>query len=139
MYREAVNLSIKKKGCPLVLVADDDEDNRIYLCNTLDICWNIKSIAAKNGKEAINLAVSKQPDLILMDVVMPEMCGLEATQFLKSNSETNEIPVIATTGLCYEKEIEQIQNAGCDDYICKPFSIEDLEKKIFCLIKKKSI
>lgn len=114
---------------PLVLVVDDNQDNLSFACGSLDLL-DCQHLVANNGKQALDLAVDRLPDLILMDIVMPEIDGITATQVLKSNLITNHIPIIAVTGLAYAHHRELIMNAGCDGYLCKPYLIEDLESKL---------
>ena len=115
---------------PLVLVVDDNEDNIIYACGSLKL-FEYKHLVATNARTAFDIAVDKLPDLILLDVVMPRMSGIELAQRLKRNPLTNHIPIVAVTGLAYAHQKQQIMDAGCDDYIVKPYLIEKLEKKLF--------
>lgn len=123
---------------PLILIVDDDRDNLLFVSCILD-ALNLDYIAATNSGEAINFAINKQPNLILLDMVMPEIDGVEITRRLKQNSFTQHIPIIAVTGLTLDKHKQIIKEAGCDEYICKPFLIEEMEEKIvsflnLCLI-----
>ena len=72
----------------------------------------------------------RTPDLILLDIVMPVLSGFEIVSQLKSNLFTRNIPVIAVTGLANSSEQAKIKSAGFDDYICKPFMIEEFENKL---------
>ncbi|MBE9047250.1 response regulator [Pleurocapsales cyanobacterium LEGE 10410] len=114
---------------PLVLVVDDDLDNLIFVGCALDVL-NVRSLIADNGKNALDLAMDKLPDLILLDIVMPEIDGIETARMLKKNPLTDHIPIIAVTGLTLPTHLAAIKNAGCNDYICKPFLINKLEAKI---------
>lgn len=114
---------------PLALVVDDNEDNILFACGSLEIL-NFRCIVANNGQRAIALAQNKLPDLILIDVVMPDMDGISVTQHLKSNSLTNHIPIIAVTGLALPEQRKKIIKGGCNDYLCKPYLIEELLEKI---------
>lgn len=117
------------RSVPLALVIDDNEDNVLFACGSLELL-NFRCIVASSGASAIDLAKDKLPDLILMDIVMPEMDGISVTQSLKNNPLTNHIPVIAVTGLALSAQREQIMTGGCDDYLCKPYMIEELSEKI---------
>lgn len=77
---------------------------------------------ATSGEEGITLAAQKKPDLILMDVALPGMDGLEATRLLKAQEETRAIPVIALTAQAMKQDIERATRAGCDGFIAKPLS-----------------
>ncbi len=121
--KEATALSL------VVLVVDDNEDNLILATSSLEL-MGIKHLVAMNGDAAIDMAKDKLPDLILLDIVMPEANGIKVTQTLKNNSLTKHIPIIAVTGLSYPHQTKEILDAGCNDYICKPYLIDDLEEKV---------
>lgn len=114
---------------PLVLVVEDNEDNLSYATLILELS-NYKFIKAANGKIGLDLAMDKLPDLILLDIVMPKVNGIEVIEAIRRNPLTNHIYTIATTGLGLPRQIKQIMNAGCDDYLLKPFTIEQLEAKL---------
>ncbi len=117
------------KSIPLVLIVDDDLDNLLLISFILD-SLSIKHLVAQNGKHAIDLAMDKVPDLILLDMVMPKINGIEITRLLKKAPQTAYIPVIAVTGLTFPEHRAEIMAAGCEDYLCKPFLIDDLEAKL---------
>lgn len=114
---------------PLILLVDDDRDNLFLNANIVDFL-NLNYLVATNAKNALDLAMDKRPDLILLDIVMPELDGLTTTRLLKACPLTNHIPIIAVTALTSSKHRTEIKNAGCDDYISKPFLIDELEAKI---------
>ena len=114
---------------PKVLVVDDDRDNLLFIGYALDLL-GIKHIATESGKVALDLAKDKVPDLILLDMVMPETDGMNVARTLRKNPLTNHIPIIAVTGLTLAKHRKAIAAAGCDDYISKPLLIDELEAKI---------
>ena len=123
----------RQKCSPLVLVVDDNEDNIFYACASLDL-YDCQHIAARSAQTALDLAKDKKPDLILMDIVMPQVDGMSITRILKNNLVTSKIPVIAVTGLALPHQKEQIMNAGFDDYLCKPYYIEELADKLICFL-----
>ena len=123
----------RQKCSPLVLVVDDNEDNIFYACASLDL-YDCQHLAAHNAQTALDLAKDKIPDLILMDIVMPKVDGMSIAKVLKSNLVTSKIPIIAVTGLTLPHQKEQILNAGFDDYLCKPYYIEELADKIACFL-----
>jgi len=88
------------------------------------------TIEATDGKQAVALAKSKKPDLILMDVQMPVMDGLEATRVLKADATTGNIPILALTSYAMKGDEERILQAGCDGYLAKPFDIQELLKTV---------
>ena len=119
---------------PLILVVEDDEDNLFYATAILELS-NYQFLKASNGRIGIDIAKDKLPDLILLDIVMPEVNGIEVIETLRRNPLTNHIYIIATTGLTYPREIKIIMNAGCDEYLHKPFTIEQLEEKLKDFLK----
>ena len=87
-------------------------------------------ISARRGKEGIEKAFREKPHLILMDIMMPGMDGREATRRIRSNPETKDIPILAATVLYRESDLRSCLEAGCSDYIVKPFTPQDLREKI---------
>ncbi|NES23750.1 MAG: response regulator [Symploca sp. SIO3E6] len=111
---------------PLVLVVDDDEDNLLLMTHVLDhlgCSW----ITAVDGMSALQKAQTAQPALILLDILMPHMNGAEVLARLKENSKVQQIPVIAVTALANTSEREDIMLAGFDDYVSKPYMLEEVE------------
>lgn len=87
-------------------------------------------IAAKNGKEGVEKAIEEKPDLILMDILMPGMDGREATRLIRSSAETHDIPILAATALFLASDLGSCVEAGCNDYLVKPFTLKQLQGKI---------
>ncbi len=87
-------------------------------------------VSAKHGKEGVEKALEEKPDLILMDIMMPGMDGREATRRIRFNPETKDTPILAITCLFRESELRGCIEAGCNDYIIKPFTFEKLRCKI---------
>ena len=102
-----------------ILIVDDEKSNRRILKNLLQ--EQAKIIFAKNGHQAIELTNKHLPDLILMDVLMPEFSGFDVIDVLKKNNRTMHIAVIFITGLTYSDDEAQGFSLGCCDYIYKPF------------------
>ncbi len=92
------------------------------------------TIEATDGKQGVELARAKKPDLILMDIQMPVMDGLEATRILKADATTKNIPVLALTSYAMEGDKERILKAGCDGYLTKPIDIQEFVKEVTNLI-----
>jgi two-component system, cell cycle response regulator DivK len=111
---------------PLVLAVDDDEDNLHLMAQFLDL-FGYRSLLAADGKTALFLAENHQPDLILADILLPDMKGLELIALLKNNPTTLKIPVVAVTALAQEEDQLRILKAGCVSYLSKPYLLEDLE------------
>ena len=132
------NVTKLSRTVPLILVVDDNQDNLFFVSCILD-ALNLQCVLATTSRDAINQAINQQPNLILLDMVIPEMDGMEITRRLKQNSFTKNIPIVAVTGLTESEHQQAIKESGCDDYICKPFTIEEMEAKIvyflnLCLI-----
>jgi CheY-like chemotaxis protein len=89
---------------------------------------------AKSGKEGVETAIDGKPDLILMNCRMPEMDGLQAMRILRANPVTKNIPILAATAMSETSDIENCIDAGCNDYIIKPFTFIELQRKIKVLI-----
>jgi two-component system cell cycle response regulator DivK len=104
-----------------ILVVDDNEDNRQIL-NDLLTGAGYEVIEASAGDQAVRLAGEHVPALILMDIQLPGMNGLEATQHIKSDQRLGHIPVIAVTSFALAGDDAKARAAGCDDYVSKPFS-----------------
>jgi CheY-like chemotaxis protein len=115
---------------PLILAVDDDEDS-LFLLTEVIRGNNLACITAKNGKSALSLAQRYQPDLILLDILLPDLNGIEVVHQLRKNPQTQLISIIAVTALAKEEERQRIVAAGCDNYITKPYMLDDLETAIF--------
>ena len=111
---------------PLILAVDDHEDNLLLLTEVLSPI-NCSCITATHAQMALRLALTNQPDLILLDVMLPDFSGIEVVRCLKQNPQTMTIPVIAVTALAGQEDRDRLLLAGCDDYISKPYMIDELE------------
>ncbi len=124
------NNSKVKSGRKLtVLVVEDHPDSREILTHLLEF-MGFTVIGAEHGGEGVEKALKEKPNLILMDILMPNMDGKEATRVIRSNPETQDIPIVATTVLYREPEIKSCIDAGCNDCLIKPFTLEQLQGKI---------
>jgi len=103
-----------------ILIVDDEKTNITALTYILSPDYIV--YAAKNGKDAFEIAKDYLPDVILLDILMPEMDGYEILSMLKENKETHDIPVIFVTGLIDAADEEKGLRMGAADYIAKPFS-----------------
>ncbi len=102
-----------------VLLVEDNEDNLVVYRTILEhVGYNV--IEARDGEEGVSQALRELPDLILMDISIPKMDGWEATQRLKANASTRQIPIIALTAHALEEDRQRAQQAGCDGYLAKP-------------------
>jgi len=113
----------------VILIVEDDVKN-MKLFRDLLQANGFCTLEAGNGKEGVEIALQNLPDLILMDVMMPVMNGIDAITILKSDGRTRQIPVIALTSFALPDEKKRIIEAGCDSYILKPVRIKQLVDKI---------
>ena len=118
----------------LVLLAEDNEANVNALSDFLEH-QGYTLVVAHTGREAMSLAQSARPDIILMDIQMPDMDGLEAIRRLRADPKLNTIPIIAVTALVLPGDRERCLAAGADDFIGKPISIKDLTNAIQGLLQ----
>jgi two-component system, cell cycle response regulator DivK len=105
-----------------VLIVEDNELN-MKLFNDLLVANGYRTVQTRNGAEALGLAREHMPDLILMDIQLPEVSGLDVTRWLKEDDELRHIPVIAVTAFAMKGDEERIRKGGCEAYISKPISV----------------
>jgi signal transduction histidine kinase/ligand-binding sensor domain-containing protein/DNA-binding response OmpR family regulator len=122
---------------PLVLLTEDNEDFRFYLKDNLVQRYSI--IESANGKDGWNQTLRYFPNLIVADIIMPEMDGIELCRTVKQDNRTSHIPVILLTSRASEEQRVEGFEAGADDYITKPFSFEILELRIKNLIAEREM
>ncbi|OPZ79018.1 MAG: Polar-differentiation response regulator DivK [Alphaproteobacteria bacterium ADurb.Bin438] len=105
-----------------IFIVEDNELN-MKLFTDLLVANGYEVISTRDGREALDMVIEEKPDLILMDIQMPEISGLEVTKILKANDQTKDIPVVAVTAFAMKGDEEKIKEGGCDGYIAKPISI----------------
>ncbi|MFE4105165.1 CBS domain-containing protein [Almyronema epifaneia] len=120
---------------PLVLIADDNEANIETIADYLS-CQGYRLLLAKNGVEAVRLAVEQKPDLILMDIQMPEMDGLTAIQQIRQQSALRQVPIVALTALAMTGDRDRCLAAGAAAYLTKPVSLRHLVHTIRGLLSR---
>ncbi len=111
---------------PLVLAVDDNRDNLELLTQILDL-FGCDCVGAVDGYSALSAAVDRSPDLIVLDICLPDLDGIELVKRLKQNPELVNIPIVAVTALAKTEDRDRILQAGCVAYLSKPFNIKDLE------------
>jgi two-component system cell cycle response regulator DivK len=114
-----------QEGLPMakkVLIVEDNELNMKLFHDLLD-AHGYHTIQTRNGLDALSLAREHRPDLILMDIQLPEVSGLEVTRWLKDDEQLNSIPVVAVTAFAMKGDEERIRSGGCEAYISKPISV----------------
>lgn len=114
---------------PVILVVDDFDDTRLLLRTWLER-KGFEVIEAANGNEAVSQAETKRPNLIIMDLEMPELDGLAATRKIRAVKELEKVPVLAVSAYGAEQFRDDALAAGCDEYVSTPFEPEALEKLI---------
>ena len=120
-----------------ILIVEDNDDLRQYLKQTLASLYIVQT--AQNGKEALSIVKAYNPDLIISDIMMPEMRGDELCRIIKKDIETSHIPVILLTALNDEKSILNGLDTGADEYISKPFNIAILKATIYNLLVNRAL
>ena len=120
-----------------ILIVEDRADMRELLT------WQIEqmgftAVAAQHGQEAVEKATSEKPDLILLDIMMPSMDGWEAARALRSKPDTKDIPILAATALFRDSDLKSCLDAGCNGYIVKPFTFQELQAKVRELLPNNS-
>jgi CheY-like chemotaxis protein len=119
----------------LILAVDGHIDNLVLVSYFLESC-GYQVITANHGGDALALAKEYVPDLILLEVVLPDTDGLKLVTLFKQNKLTSQIPIIAVTGLAAEEDRNRIFQVGCDAYLCKPYILDDLAKTVASYLKK---
>ncbi|MBW1737920.1 MAG: response regulator [Deltaproteobacteria bacterium] len=119
----------------VILILENDPKNLKLVTVILQVS-GYATLQATDGKQGVELARKEKPDLILMDIQIPVMDGLEATKLLKNDGATRDIPVIALTAYAMKGDEEKMRAAGCDGYITKPIDIKGFLKKISEVISK---
>ena len=112
-----------------ILIVEDHADMRELLTWQIEL-MGFMPIPAKHGEEGVEKAVAEQPDLILLDIMMPGMDGWEAARTLRANPETKDIPILAATALFRDSDLKSCLDAGCNGYIVKPFTFQELQGKV---------
>lgn len=105
-----------------VLIVEDNELN-MKLFNDLLEAHGYQTLKTRDGIQALGIAREHRPDLILMDIQLPEVSGLEVTKWLKEDDSLKHIPVIAVTAFAMKGDEQKIRQGGCEDYIAKPITV----------------
>lgn len=105
-----------------ILIVEDNELN-MKLFNDLLQAHGYATLQVKDGRSVVEITRKNRPDLILMDIQLPEISGLEITKMLKADDDLRSIPVVAVTAFAMKGDEQKIRNGGCDGYIAKPISV----------------
>lgn len=112
-----------------ILIIDDEEDI-IELTKMAFEARGYHVLKAYDGKSGLKIAQNQNPDLILLDIMMPGIDGIKVCQLIKANTQTKKIPVLMLSAKAQPSDIESGKRAGCDDYVIKPFEMNELISKI---------
>ena len=122
---------------PVILIAEDNEDIRLYIRDRLSAKYRV--LEAADGAEGLKIALREVPDLIISDVIMPGMDGLEFCKAIKTREQTSHIPVILLTAKADHQDKLEGLNTGADDYLIKPFDGQELETRMINLLNQRAL
>jgi two-component system cell cycle response regulator DivK len=117
-----------------ILIVEDNDLNMKLFHDLLE-AHGYNTLQTKDGMEALKIAREKRPDLILMDIQLPEVSGLEVTKWIKEDDELRSIPVVAVTAFAMKGDEEKIRQGGCEAYIAKPISVAQFLETVESLLK----
>lgn len=125
MLKDSYALPRADNSPPVILIADDDDDSRLMLKFLLE-SWNYLVIEAVNGAEAFCIAETEKPDLILMDVRMPDLDGFETARKIRESGNMDGVPIIFLSGCAEQFYRDRTKEAGGNDYLVKPLDFDRL-------------
>lgn len=105
-----------------VLVVEDNELNMRLFCDLLD-AFGFETLQCQDGAKAVELTRQKKPDLIIMDIQLPEVSGLDITRWIKDDETIRHIPVLAVTAFAMRADEQRVREAGCEGYLSKPIQM----------------
>ncbi len=123
---------------PVILVVDDNQQNLELLQAYLEDV-DCRTIPARDGAEALEIAAKDPPDLILLDVMMPKMSGFEVCKRIRNNPKTSDVPIIMVTALSEFGDIERAIDSGTDDFLSKPVNKLELLTRVKTMLKLKHV
>jgi len=121
---------------PVVLAADDDEDILELVAFRLERS-GYTVLRARDGEEALRLALEAKPDLAVLDVMMPKLDGYELTRRLRAEDATSRMPIILLTARAQDADVQAGFDAGADDYLRKPFSPQELRARVQAILGRR--
>ncbi len=113
-----------------VLIVEDEPDNQEIVRAVVEEMVGCPAVLACDGVEALEITAEELPCLVLLDLMLPRMDGYEVARRIKSDPRTRDIPIIAITALARSSDRTRAIEAGCDDYVDKPFDLDTLERKV---------
>ena len=120
-----------------VLVVEDNELNMRLFCDLLD-AFGFEPFQCRDGAKAVEIARQELPDLIIMDIQLPEVSGLDITRWLKDDDKVAHIPVLAVTAFAMRADEQRVREAGCEGYLSKPIQIATFIKAVEALMPKEA-
>ena len=120
-----------------VLVVEDNELNMRLFCDLLD-AFGFETFQCRDGAKAVEIARQELPDLIIMDIQLPEVSGLDITRWLKDDDKVAHIPVLAVTAFAMRADEQRVREAGCEGYLSKPIPIAPFIKAVEALMPKEA-
>lgn len=115
---------------PRVLIVEDEPDNREIVRAVVEDILGCRADLAGDGLEALSKVFQEVPSLVLLDLMLPRLDGYEVARRVRSDPRTSHVPIIAITALARPRDRTRALEAGCDDYVDKPFDLDVLERKI---------
>jgi two-component system cell cycle response regulator DivK len=112
-----------------VLVVEDNELNMRLFCDLLD-AFGYETYQSRDGTDALDIARDKKPDLIIMDIQLPEVSGLDITRWIKDDEELVDIPILAVTAFAMRADELRVREAGCEGYLSKPIQMASFLKAV---------
>jgi CheY-like chemotaxis protein len=122
----------------LVLIGEDEPDNRIILQTVIETLLGVRAEVAGDGLAVLASVERERPTVILLDLMMPGLDGFQVTRQLKGNPATAGIPIVAVSAMARPDDRETALAAGCDDFVRKPFELDDLEGVIRTYLEVRS-
>jgi CheY-like chemotaxis protein len=119
----------------LVLIGEDEPDNQVILQTVVESLVGARAEVAGDGLAVLASVTRKRPDMILLDLMMPGLDGIQVTRKLKGNPDTASIPIVAVSAMARPDDREAALAAGCDEFVRKPFELDDLEAVIRTYLK----
>lgn len=126
-----------KSASKKVLVVEDNELNMRLFCDLLE-AYDFEPIKCRDGVNALELARKDRPDLIIMDIQLPEVSGLDITRWIKDDEELASIPVLAVTAFAMRSDEARVREAGCEGYLSKPIQITSFIRAVEKLVAGKA-
>ena len=116
-----------------ILIIEDNKEMRNLLVGQVELLGFV-AVSARNAEDGVKFAIAERPSLIFLDLMMPRIDGLKVTQMLRAHPETSNIPILVASALSSGSSVETCMQAGCTDYIAKPFSFYEFQMKVHELI-----